>query len=131
MVPLAIFSRYCSELGSTVIVSVPRLGKAGNRQSASLYDLIAAKPQNSKPAGEWNTGGILVSKGSVIHFQNGEAVVEYHLWTDDWKKMVDGSKFKGWEKFINAGGDNQEGYIGLQDHGDDVWYRNIRIKILD
>ena len=108
-----------------------RLGKEGNRQSASLYDLIPAKPQNAKPAGEWNTGGILVSKGSVIHFQNGEPVVEYHLWTDDWKKMVDGSKFKGWENFIHAGGENQEGYIGLQDHGDDVWYRNIKLKILD
>ncbi|GAB1414997.1 DUF1080 domain-containing protein [Paludibacter sp.] len=108
-----------------------RLGKNGNRQSASLYDLIPAVPQNSKPYGEWNTGGIIVFKGTVIHMQNGENVVEYHLWTDDWKKMVDGSKFKGWEDFINAGGENKEGYIGFQDHGDDVWFRNIKIKVLD
>ena len=108
-----------------------KLGKSGNRQSASLYDLIPAVPQNSKPYGEWNTGSIIVFKGTVLHTQNGENVVEYHLWTDDWKKMIEGSKFKGWENFINAGGENREGFIGLQDHGDDVWYRNIKIMILD
>lgn len=108
-----------------------KLGKDGNRQSASLYDLIPAKPQNSKPFGEWNTGGVMVYKGTVVHKQNGVNVVEYHLWTEDWKKMIEESKFKGWENFINAGGTNHEGYIGLQDHGDDVWYRNIKIKILD
>ena len=59
-----------------------RLGKDGNRQSASLYDLVPAVPQNSKPAGEWNTGGVMVYRGTVIHSQNGENVVEYHLWTD-------------------------------------------------
>ncbi len=108
-----------------------RLGKEGNRQSASLYDLIPAVPQNSKPAGEWNTGGIMVYRGTVVHSQNGENVLEYHLWTDDWKKMIEESKFKGWENFINTGGEDQSGYIGLQDHGDDVWYRNIKVKILD
>lgn len=108
-----------------------KLGKDGNRQSASLYDLVPAKPQNAKPAGEWNTGGIIVYKGTVIHQQNGENVVEYHLWTDDWKNMVANSKFKNWPNFLNAGGEKQEGYIGLQDHGDDVWFRNIKIKNLD
>jgi len=108
-----------------------KLGQDGNRQSASLYDLIPAVPQNSKPFGEWNTGKILVYKGTVVHSQNGKNVLEFHLWTSDWKSMVENSKFKGWEKFINAGGDNQEGFIGLQDHGDDVWYRNIKIKVLE
>ena len=108
-----------------------KLGKDNNRQSASLYDLIPAVPQNSNPFEEWNTGGIMVFKGTVVHSQNGENVLEYHLWTEDWEAMVEGSKFKGWENFINVGGDNQEGYIGLQDHGDDVWFRNIKVKVLD
>ncbi len=108
-----------------------KLGKDNNRKSASLYDLIPAVPQNSKPFGEWNTGGVMVYKGTVVHSQNGENVLEYHLWTPEWEQMVEGSKFKGWVNFINTGGENQEGFIGLQDHGDDVWYKNIKIKVLD
>ena len=112
-------------------------GKDGNRQSASLYDMIPAKPQNSKPFGEWNKAEIVVSKGTVFHKQNGETVVEYHLWTPEWTKMLEESKFSkekwpiAFELLNNCGGPNREGYIGLQDHGDDVWYRNIRIKVLD
>jgi len=107
-----------------------KLGKDGNRQAGSLYDLIPAKPQNAKPVGEWNKISIIVYRGTVVHNQNGENVVEYHLWTDDWKEMVANSKFKDWENFLNTGGENKKGYIGLQDHGDDVWFRNIKIKKL-
>lgn len=107
-----------------------RLGRDGNRMAGSLYDLIPAKPQNSKPAGEWNSVRITVQDGKVKHFQNGEQVVEYELWTDQWKEMVADSKFKDWQNFINAGGDDKKGYIGLQDHGDDVWFRNIKIRKL-
>ncbi|MDR1860995.1 MAG: DUF1080 domain-containing protein [Bacteroidales bacterium] len=102
------------------------LGKDGNRKASSLYDLIAANPQNTKPAGEWNTAEILVYKGTVVHFQNGEKVLEYHLWTEDWKKLVANSKFPG----LNPDWANvaKQGYIVLQDHGDAVWYRNIKLK---
>jgi hypothetical protein len=63
--------------------------------------------------------------------QNGEVVVTYNLWTHVWENMIGNSKFKGWEEMINAGGDEHEGYIGLQDHGDDVWFWNIQLKVLD
>ena len=114
-----------------------KLGKDGNRQSASLYDMIPAKPQNQNPFGEWNTGSIMVYQGTVVHAQNGENVLEYHLWTPKWTEMLQDSKFsqEAWplafELLNNLGGDAHEGYIGFQDHGNDVWYRNIRIKILD
>ena len=114
-----------------------KLGHDGNRQSASLYDMIPAKPQNQNPFGEWNTGSIMVYQGTVVHAQNGENVLEYHLWTPKWTEMLQASKFsqEAWplafELLNNLGGDAHEGYIGFQDHGNDVWYRNIRVKILD
>lgn len=104
------------------------LGKDGNRQAGSLYDLIPAKPQNAKPAGEWNSVEIIVYNGTVVHKQNGETVLEYHLWTEDWKNMVKNSKFP--ELNPNWADVAKEGYIAFQDHGDDVWYRNIKIREL-
>lgn len=105
-----------------------KLGIDGNRQAGSLYDLIPAKPQNVKPVGEWNQVEITVYNGTVIHKQNGVNVVEYHLWTPEWNALVAESKFpslnEDWADVAN------EGYIGLQDHGDDVWFRNIKIKEL-
>ena len=102
-----------------------KLGKDGNRMAGSLYDLIPAKPQNTKPAGQWNKVTITCYQGTVVYNQNGVNVVEYHLWTDDWKKMVKDSKFKDWADFVNMA---HEGLIGLQDHGNDVWFRNIKLK---
>jgi hypothetical protein len=104
-----------------------KLGTDGNRMAGSLYDLIPAKPQNTKPAGQWNHIHILVYQGTVVFSSNGKNVVEFHLWTDDWKKMVSESKFKDWPWFLNTA---KEGYIGLQDHGNDVWFRNIKLKVL-
>ncbi len=114
-----------------------KLGKNNNRQSASLYDMIPAVPQNQKPFGEWNEAKVMVYKGTVIHSQNGENVVEYHLWTPQWTEMLQASKFSeakwplAFELLNNLGGENHEGYIGFQDHGDDVWIRNVRIKIME
>ena len=114
-----------------------KLGVDGNRQSSSLYDMIPAKPQNAKPFGQWNTTKIMVYKGTVVHYQNGENVLEYHLWTPQWTEMLQKSKFSqekwplAFELLNNCGGPNHEGYIGFQDHGDDVWFKNIKIKIMD
>jgi len=105
-----------------------KLGTDNNRQAGSLYDLIPAKPQNAKPVGEWNKVEITVYKGTVVHTQNGVNVVEYHLWTPEWNELVAGSKFpalnKDWAEVAS------KGYFGLQDHGDDVWFRNIKLKEL-
>lgn len=104
------------------------LGKDGNRKAGSLYDLIPAVPQNAKPAGEWNSAEVISYKGTIVHKMNGETVLEYHLWTPEWNELVAGSKFPS----LNPDWANvaSEGYIGVQDHGDDVWYRNIKIKEL-
>lgn len=113
------------------------LGVNGNRKSASLYDMIPANPQNQNPFGEWNKCKIMVYQGTIVHYQNDENVLEYHMWTPQWTDMLQASKFSqekwplAFELLNNCGGDEHEGYIGFQDHGNDVWYRNIRVKVLD
>lgn len=114
-----------------------KLGKDNNRKSASLYDMIPAKPQNANPYGEWNKTKIVVKDGVVSHYQNDVKVLEYKLWTKEWTDLLQQSKFseKAWpQAFIllnDCGGVLHSGFIGLQDHGDDVWYRNIRVKVLE
>ncbi len=102
--------------------------KLANHLAGSLYDMIPALPQNAKPAGEWNTIVIRVENGKVTHTQNGVKVVEYTLWTPEWYDLVSKSKFKDWPGFKD--GPAKEGYIGLQDHGYDCWYKNVKIREL-
>lgn len=104
-----------------------KAGENGNHTSASLYDLIPPKKQNANPYGEWNSAKIVVDGARVEHWQNGEKVVEYELWTPEWYEMVRNSKFGDHPEF----GDAREGHIGLQDHGDKVSFRNIKIKELE
>ena len=112
-----------------------QLGVDGNRQSASLYDMIPAVPQNQHPFGEWNKAGISVHNGTITHYQNDIKVLEYKMWSPEWTALLQASKFseEAWplafQLLNNCGGDAREGYIGFQDHGDPVWFRNIRIKI--
>ena len=103
-------------------------GVDGNRKAGSLYDLIPADPQNTNPAGEWNHAEVLVYRGTVVHFQNGEQVLEYQLGTPAWDEMIANSKFA---EIDDVFGKYEPGYIGLQDHNDDVWFRNIKIRKLD
>ena len=102
--------------------------KVASHLAGSLYDMIAADPATVHPAGEWNTIVIRVNNGKVTHTQNGVKVVEYELWTPEWDALVENSKFKTFPGFIE--GISKEGFIGLQDHGYPVWFRNIKIREL-
>lgn len=95
--------------------------------SGSNYDMNAA-PEDKKvnPAGEWNTGRILAKGNHVEHWLNGEKILEYEFQSADWKKRKEGSKWKDAKGY----GASATGHIDLQDHGGEVWYRNIRIKTL-
>lgn len=102
--------------------------KIASHLAGSLYDMLPADPATVKPAGQWNTIIIKVKDGKVTHIQNGVKVVEYELWTPKWDEMVANSKFKTFPGFTE--GIAREGYIGLQDHGYGIWFRNIKIREL-
>lgn len=94
--------------------------------SASLYDLIACPAEFVKPAGDWNTGAIIINKGSLKFYVNGKLAVKTTLWNDEWKKMVEGSKFINEKDFARS----PVGHLAIQDHGGEVWLRNLKIKTL-
>ncbi|MHB1179011.1 MAG: 3-keto-disaccharide hydrolase [Daejeonella sp.] len=103
-----------------------KMGINGNRTIGSLYDLITAKGKEAKPIGEWNHVRIISKNKHVEHWLNGTKVVEYDRGSPAFRALVANSKYKGYMGF----GEAEEGHLLLQDHGDEVHYRNIRIRKL-
>jgi len=96
------------------------------QKTGANYAMNIAENKELKPAGEWNTARILVDHGHVEHWLNGKKVVEYELWSDDWKSRVAAGKWKDYPAYCSA----KKGHISLQDHGSIVWFRNIKIREL-
>ncbi|MEL6719431.1 MAG: family 16 glycoside hydrolase, partial [Bacteroidota bacterium] len=95
-------------------------------RAGDLYDLIECKYSTVLPAGEWNRARIVANNGIVQHWLNGRKVVETEFWTKEWREMIANSKFKDMPDFGTA----KKGHISLQDHGDKVWFKNIKIREL-
>ena len=101
-------------------------GKIETHRAGDLYDLIAAQPETVKPPGQWNQVLIRIVNNRIEHWLNGVKVVEVTRGSDQWNTLVASSKFADMPLFGKA----DTGYIVLQDHGDPVWYRNIKIREL-
>lgn len=95
-------------------------------RAGDLYDLISCNEETVKPAGEWNTAKVVANNGKLEHWLNGKMVVSTTLWDEAWYDMIANSKFKDMPYF----GRSQKGHIGLQDHDDQVWFRNIKVRAL-
>lgn len=102
-------------------------GEIDSHRSGSLYDLVAAHPSAQKPAGEWNTVRIKLEEGLLNIWQNGVPTTTLVIGSSAWDTLLANSKFADWDAFAAS----PAGHIGLQDHGDRVWFRNVKIRRLD
>ena len=103
-----------------------KLGVKGNRKLGSLYDLIPAPEKKPFDIKNFNQAMIVVKGNHVEHWLNGVKLLEYERNNAEWNALVAYSKYKDWPNF----GNHSEGYILLQDHGHEVWFKNIKIKEL-
>jgi len=102
-------------------------GRSPVTSAGSNYALNPAPRGVVRPAGAWNSGRIVVRGNHVEHWLNGTQVVAYELHSEEWKALVAASKFAAWPAYGMA----PRGHIGLQDHGDRVWYRNLKLRVLE
>ena len=99
-------------------------GRSPLTSAGSNYGLHGVPRGIVKSAGEWNTSRIVVVNNQVEHWLNGDKVVEYELGSADWAERVANSKFAQWPAYGRA----SRGHIGIQDHGDRVSFRNLKIR---
>jgi hypothetical protein len=95
--------------------------------AGSNYALHAPVRDVTRPVGEWNDVRLVVNGPHVEHWMNGVKLLEYELWSADWQQRVTASKFGKMPHYGLA----KRGHIALQDHGNPVWYRNIKVRLLN
>ena len=106
-----------------------KLGRDGNRTVSSLYDLITAKNKRPNAIGEWNNAYVITKGTKIEHWLNGRLVVSYDRSTDEFRELVKKSKYAD-PKYGKNFGEWESGHILLQEHGDEVWFKNVKIRDL-
>lgn len=101
-------------------------GEPPLQQAGSLYALTPPAMDMTKPAGEWNTARLIVDHGKVQHWLNGMLVTQYEIGSPDFNARVAASKFRQWPQFATG----KTGAIALQNHGAEVGFRNLKIRVL-
>ena len=96
------------------------------QKTGANYAMDPAPTAAPNPVGQWNTTRIVVNKGHVQHWLNGKKLLDFQMWTDEWKKK----KMEGKWKDAPGYGMSKKGHIGLQDHGSEAWFKNLKIKEL-
>ncbi|MCZ6672220.1 MAG: DUF1080 domain-containing protein [Verrucomicrobia bacterium] len=101
-------------------------GLITTHRSGDLYDLIASKSDTSHPAGEWNHSRILVQGNQVEQWMNGSLAVSFEIGSSEWNSLVSNSKYAEWPEYAKIA----KGHLILQDHGDQIWFKNLKIREL-
>ena len=96
------------------------------QHTGANYAMHPPLARSAKPVGEWNHTRIVVNLGHVEHWLNGAKTADYRMWTPEWEKLVAAGKWKDYPGYGRA----RKGRIGLQDHGNKVWFRNLKVRVI-